>query len=107
MKVLHSTASATTTTGEPLEASTDTWPSDTTPVWLQKPASLRSGSQSRTRNIRFNVSAKVCESRLDTMESGDDRNGTLRIAEAVNKVTLIDVQAPPSKPQVHGKMIDG
>jgi hypothetical protein len=30
-----------------------------------------------------------------------------RSAEAVNKVTLIGVPTPPSRPQVHGKMIHG
>ena len=102
MKVACCTASATTTTAEPLEASTDTWPRVTTLVSLQKPAGLWSESQSRTRNIRFSVSANVCESRPDTMESGFERKGTLRIAGFVNNVNLIGAPAPATSPKSMG-----
>lgn len=102
MKVACCTASATTTTAEPLEASMDTWPRGTTLVSLQKPAGLWSESQSRTRNIRFSVSANVCESRPDTMESGDERNGTLLTACSVNNLTLIGVPAPATSPNSMG-----
>jgi hypothetical protein len=39
--------------------------------------------------------------------SNKPRITTAILAAAINNVTLIGVQAPPAKPQLHGKMIHG